>query len=100
MRLNDKVYNWLKWIAIILLPALSVLLSTVLPLYKVDGETVKIIVITINAVGVFIGTLIGISQVSIAQETAQEEFYETDTEEDLDIDLSNDEEPDQAGDEG
>lgn len=100
MRLNDKVYNWLKWISVILLPALAVLLSTVLPLYKVDGETVKIIVITINSVGVFIGTLIGISQISIAQETAQEEFYETDTEEDLDIDLSNDEEPDQAGDEG
>ena len=68
MKLPDSVYDVLKWISIIFLPALSVLLSTILPLYHIDGEIVKIVVITINAIGVFIGTLIGISHVKIAQD--------------------------------
>lgn len=71
MKLPDGVYDVLKWISIIFLPALSVLLSTILPLYHIDGEIVKIVVITINAIGVFIGTLIGISQVKIAQDSSK-----------------------------
>ncbi len=83
MRLNDTVYNWLKWISLILLPASAVLLSTILPLYHVDSETIKAIVITINAVGAFIGALIGVSQITISKDQAEEEFFETDTDEDL-----------------
>lgn len=85
MRLNDKVYNWLKWISLILLPASAVLLSTILPLYHVDSETIKAIVITINAVGAFIGALIGVSQITISKDQADEEYFETDTEDDLEI---------------
>lgn len=85
MKLNDSVYNWLKWISLILLPAAAVLLSTVLPLYHVDAETIKAIVITINAVGAFIGALIGVSQISISKDQAEEEYLETDTEDDLAI---------------
>lgn len=88
MRLNDKVYNWLKWISLILLPASAVLLSTILPLYHVDSETIKAIVITINAVGAFIGALIGVSQITISKDQAEElaeEFFETETPDDLPI---------------
>jgi len=80
MKLNDNVYNFLKWLALIFLPALAILVSVVLPAWNLAGDYVKPIVITLNALGVFIGTLIGISQVSIAAENAQEEFFETETE--------------------
>lgn len=83
MKLSDNWYNFLKWLALICLPALSLLLTTILPLYGVSAEVVKTVTITINALGVFIGTLIGVSQIAIAQDNVNEEFYETETEEDL-----------------
>lgn len=86
MKLSDRWYTFLKWLALICLPALSLLLTTILPLYGVSAEIVKTVTITINALGVFIGTLIGVSQITIAQETSNEEFYETETEEDLPLD--------------
>ena len=88
MKLSDKVYNCLKWLSLICLPALAILLSTVLPLYNVSPEMVKTIVITINAVGAFIGALIGVSQITIAQENAQEEFIEGESDDELAIDDS------------
>lgn len=86
MKLSDRWYTFLKWLALICLPALSLLLTTILPLYGVSGEVVKTVTITINALGVFIGTLIGVSQITIAQESASEEFFETETEDDLPLD--------------
>ena len=76
MKLSDPVYNFLKWFALICLPALAVLISVVLPVWHVGDDLVKPLVITINAVGAFIGALIGVSQISIAQDDAQEEFIE------------------------
>ena len=73
MKLNDKLYDFLKWTGLILCPALAVLLATVLPVWGVEEGLVKALVITLNAVGVFIGALIGISQATIANETAKEE---------------------------
>ena len=99
MKLNDKLYDVLKWIALILLPALAILLSTLLPVYNVDPNTVKVIVLTINSIAAFIGAIIGVSAVTIAQETAQEEFYETDTTDDHELDLPNDEETAQGSEE-
>lgn len=99
MKLNDKLYDVLKWITLVLLPASAVLLSTLLPAYHVDGETVKVIILAINAIAAFIGALIGVSAVTIAQEAAQEEFFETDTEEDLELDLPSSEETSHGGEE-
>ena len=58
----DKVYNILKWISVIVLPALATL-------YGVIGKACDIpqtdtVVIIISAVATFIGTLIGVSTVS------------------------------------
>lgn len=91
MKLNDSCYNFLKWFSLICLPALAVFVSIVLPLpiFNVDPEITKSVVIIINALGALIGALIGVSHITIAQETAQEEFYETDTEDDLPIDEGN-----------
>jgi hypothetical protein len=59
MILKDKWYDTLKWTGLIALPALAVF-------YNVVGEAwglpyVDEIVTTLNAVGVLIGTLIGVS---------------------------------------
>lgn len=83
MKLNNKLYDVLKWLGLIFFPALAVLLATVLPVWGVDAGLIKALVITINAVGVFIGALIGVSQATIAREESLEEFYETETEEDI-----------------
>lgn len=85
MKLNNNVYDVLKWLGLIFCPALAVLLATVLPVWGVDAGLVKALVITINAVGVFIGALIGVSQATIAREEAAEEFFETDTEDELPV---------------
>jgi hypothetical protein len=59
MILKDKWYDTLKWTGLIALPALAVF-------YNVVGEAwglpyVDEIVTTLNAIGVLIGTLIGVS---------------------------------------
>ena len=66
MKLNNKVYDILKWIALLLLPALATF-------YGIVGKTwglpyVEQIVVTINALGVFIGAIIGISNASYNKE--------------------------------
>lgn len=88
MRLSDPVYNFLKWFALICLPALAVLVSVVLPVWHVGEDLVKPLVVTINAVGAFIGALIGVSQITIAQTDAQEEFIEAESDDELAIDDS------------
>ena len=60
--LPDKTYQILKWVGLILMPALAALIGAVGPAWglpKVDA-----IVLTINALGTFIGVVIGASQLS------------------------------------
>ena len=71
MRLPDKIYEALKWIALIFLPAVGVLLSTVLPSCGVEVETVRFIVVVLGAIETFIGTLIGVSTAAYKAEQAQ-----------------------------
>ena len=85
MKLNNKVYDVFKWLGLIFCPALAVLLATVLPVWGVDAGLVKALVITINAIGVFIGALIGVSQATIAREGAEEECFETETEDETEV---------------
>lgn len=60
--LNDKIYEILKWVALIALPALATLISVVLPLWNVvDEGTTNAIVGTITALATFLGTLLGVS---------------------------------------
>jgi len=85
MKLSNNVYNVFKWLGLIFCPALAVLLATVLPVWGVDAGLVKALVITINAVGVFIGALIGVSQATIAREEAEEEYFETEAEDETEV---------------
>lgn len=70
-RLKDSVYNFLKWICLIVLPALSVLYGTLAGIWNFPFATQ--IPLTIDAIDVFLGALIGISHLSIKKEERNEE---------------------------
>lgn len=59
MKLNNKVYDILKWIALYLLPALGTLYFTLSSIWGLPYG--KQVVGTISAIDTFIGILIGIS---------------------------------------
>lgn len=58
MKLKDKTYNIIKWAVLTLMPALSVLVGALGKGYGWDTETV---ILTINAVALFLGTITGVS---------------------------------------
>ena len=60
MKLPDKVYNVLKWLTLIALPALATLYSAIEQAWSINiyGQEVST---TIMAVAAFIGILIGVS---------------------------------------
>lgn len=57
--LTNKAYDILKWVCIIALPALAALIAALGEIWHIPHVTQ--IVLTINAVGVFLGALIGVS---------------------------------------
>lgn len=59
--MNNKVYDILKWVAIIVLPALSTLVASVGPLWglSMTDEVAQ----TITAVGTFLGAILMVSSV-------------------------------------
>lgn len=62
MKLNDKVYDVLKWIAQYLLPALGTLYFALSTIWDLPyGEQV---VGTITAIDAFLGAILGISSLS------------------------------------
>ena len=58
MKFSDNLYTILKWICLIVVPALITLISTLGTIYGQDMTTVTA---TIGAVATFVGALIGIS---------------------------------------
>ena len=59
---TGRVYDILKWLALIALPAVAWLVGAVGPQWGLPhcGELVT----TINAIGLFVGVLIGVSQLT------------------------------------
>lgn len=57
--MNNKVYDTLKWIALIALPSLAVFISQISP--ALDFTYAKQAVDIINAIALFLGALIGAS---------------------------------------
>ena len=68
--MNNKTYDILKWIATVVLPALSTLTLTIGQIWGVSEWTVPIGA-TIAAVAAFLGAILGIS--SIAYNKAKED---------------------------
>ena len=58
----DSIYAILKWAGLIALPALAVFVSTVGQAWGLDAGLSNAIVTTLNALGVLVGALLGISQ--------------------------------------
>ena len=62
MKLPNKVYDVLKWVAILLLPALAVLYKTVAAEWGLPyGQQIYN---TVYAVHIFLGTILGISSLT------------------------------------
>ena len=61
MKLNNKIYDVLKWLVIVVSPALCALITGLGLLY---GFQTEVIVGTITLVTAFVGTVIGISSVN------------------------------------
>lgn len=57
----NKVYDYLKWIALICIPAVVTFLSVVLGVLETSPKTINIITTILGAIGTLIGTLIGVS---------------------------------------
>lgn len=60
--LPDGIYQILKWAGLIFCPALAALIGKAGPAWGMPN--VDAVVLTINALGTFIGVIIGASQVS------------------------------------
>ena len=58
--LPDKVYQVLKWVALVVLPALAVFVNTAGPSLRLPHADV--IVTTLNALGLLVAACIGTSQ--------------------------------------
>ena len=74
MIIPDKIYNVLKWILLIFVPAVITLLTT---LTMVWGWNIPLeaIVTTISAIATFLGALVGISSHNYNKEN-EEGYYD------------------------
>ena len=61
MKIDNKTYNYLKWIVVVLLPALATLIGTVGTAFNWEYTQVTLVIIT--AVTTFLGALIGVSTI-------------------------------------
>ena len=64
----SEVYEVLKWAGLIAFPAAAVFVLTVGQAWGMDASLSNAIVTTLNAIGVLIGALIGVSQATAKQE--------------------------------
>lgn len=59
MKMSNKVYDILKWVALIVLPALAILYGTLADIWSLPFATQ--IPDTITAIDLFLGVLLGVS---------------------------------------
>ena len=61
MKMNDKVYDILKWVAMLFLPALATLVSVIFAVWNIPyGDQISK---TIMALDAFLGAILGISSI-------------------------------------
>lgn len=66
MKMNDKLYDILKWVAILFLPALAILVKTVFAIWQIPlGDQISA---TIIAIQVFLGAILGVSSLNYNKE--------------------------------
>lgn len=67
----SKVYQVLKWVGLIACPAIATFVGAVFPAWGIPN--VDAITLTLNATGVLIGALIGVSAATSKQVTERSE---------------------------
>ena len=70
MKMRNKTYDILKWVALVVLPAICVLCSTVGEAWGFPNVTK--VVTTIGAVDTFFGAVLGISSNKYKKNTTEE----------------------------
>ena len=63
--ISDKLYNVLKWLGLIACPAVATFIGAVFPAWGIPNADA--IVLTLNATGVLIGALVGVSAATSKQ---------------------------------
>ena len=71
--MSNKVYDVLKWLCLIAIPAVTVFLTTCLPVWGVDEGVQTVILTTLPAIGTLIGALIAVSTVQYNKKSEDEE---------------------------
>ena len=71
MIFNNKVYDILKWVSTVVLPALATLILAIGQIWNVTAWTVPIGA-TIAAVATFMGAVLGISSIQYAKQLERE----------------------------
>ncbi len=74
MKLNDKVYNVLKWVALICIPAIAVFYGQLGEIW--DFPYTQQIKDTIIDIGLFIGVLIGVSTYNYNKTDLLDQYYQ------------------------
>ena len=68
MKLSNRLFDILKWVAILFLPALAILIRTVFAIWSIPyGEEISS---TIVALQVFLGAILGVSTLNYNKENA------------------------------
>lgn len=63
--ISDKLYHALKWLGLIACPAVATFIGAVFPAWGIPNADA--IVLTLNATGVLIGALVGVSAATSKQ---------------------------------
>ena len=76
--MSNKVYDILKWVTLVLLPALTTLVGVILNCFDVWCTDIVLTIMT--AITTFMGTVLGISNINyksqrLEQETEEEDEY-------------------------
>lgn len=75
IHLSNKTYDILKWICLIVLPALSAFYSVIASIWKLPFANE--VVLTIDAIGVLAGTIIGVSTAQYNKEVSHDKQSES-----------------------
>ena len=71
MKLPDSVYNFLKWLGLIALPALATFYGVIGKVWDIPFTAE--VVTTITALATLVGALIGVSTISYNKDKSEEE---------------------------
>lgn len=62
-KMTNKVYDVLKWGALVFVPALATFLGVLAPVWSWDPALTNAVLVSLTGFGVFLGTLLGISTI-------------------------------------